>query len=86
MQNQTLFNTIHYTRIHTIHARRDTIHSTTQITRTLHENTQKHYHNQHIPIQPHLNYKHTKTPTHKHKHTENFTLHKTIGPGQWRQI
>jgi len=68
--------------------RRDTIHSTTQTTRTLHENTQKHYHNEHIPTQPHLNYKHTKTPTHKHKHkhTKNFTSNKTICPRQQRQI
>ena len=66
----------------------DTIHSTTQTTRTLHKNTQKHNHNQHIPTQPHLNYTHqnTKTPTHKHKHTENFTSNKTIGPWQKRQI
>jgi len=54
-------DTIHYTRNDTIHARRDTIHYTTQITRILHENRQKHYHNQHIPTQPHLNYTHTKT-------------------------
>jgi len=65
-RNQTLFNTIHYTRIDTIHARHDTIHSTTQTTRTLHKNTQKHYHNEHIPTQPHLNYTHQNTNTQTH--------------------
>jgi len=51
------FNTIHalITTIEmTLFMRRDTIHSTTQTTRTLHK-TQKHYHNKHIPNQSHLN-------------------------------
>ena len=55
--------TIHYTRNDTIHARHDTIHYTPQITCTLHKNIKKHYHNQHIPTQPHLNYTHTHTKT-----------------------
>ena len=86
-QNQTLFNNIHSTIIDIILVRRDTIHSTTQTIRTLHENTQKQYHNQHIPTQPHLKYTHTHTHQNtKHKRTENFTSNKTIGPRQQCQI
>jgi len=51
---------------------RDIIHSTTQTTGTLHKNTQKHYHNQHIPTQPHLNYTHTHTKTLKFYFEQNY--------------
>jgi len=50
----------------TLFMHHDTIHSTTQTTRILHKNTQKHYNNEHIPTQSHLNYTNTNTRTQAH--------------------
>ena len=62
--HSTLFTTLELK----LFMRRDTIHSTTQTTRTLHKNTQKHYCNEHISTQPHLNYTHQNTNTQTQTH------------------